>query len=223
MAEAYGKLTGRPGVALVTRGPGATNAAIGIHTACQDSTPLLLLVGQVPRKFADREAFQEIDYRRMFGPLAKWVAQIDDPRRIPEYVSRAFRTATAGRQGPVVLALPEDVLSENAEAPTTPAYERITAAPSPELLARLVDLLSTAKRPIAILGGSGWTDAACADVRKFVEAWQLPVACAFRFQDLLDNDHPQYAGDVGIGVNPRLARRMQDADVAMVLGARLGE
>jgi len=223
MADAYGKLTGRPGITLVTRGPGATNAAIGIHTACQDSTPLLLLVGQVPRKFADREAFQEIDYRRMFGQMAKWVAQIDDARRIPEYVSRAFHTATAGRQGPVVLALPEDMLGEQADAPATPAYQRVTAAPAADRLARLTALLSGAKRPIAILGGSGWTEAACADVRKFAEAWQLPVACAFRFQDLFDNEHPQYAGDVGIGINPKLARRIQEADVALVLGARLGE
>ena len=223
MADAYGKLTGRPGIALVTRGPGATNAAIGVHTAFQDSTPVLLLVGQVPRKFADREAFQEIDYRRMFGQMAKWVAQIDDARRIPEYVSRAFHTATAGRQGPVVLALPEDVLSETADAPATGAYQRVTAAPSADRLARLVALLSSARKPMALLGGSGWTESACADVRKFAETWQLPVACAFRFQDLFDNDHPQYAGDVGIGINPKLARRIQEADVALVLGARLGE
>jgi acetolactate synthase-1/2/3 large subunit len=223
MADAYGKLTGRPGIALVTRGPGATNAAIGVHTASQDSTPLILLVGQVPRNFADREAFQEIDYRRMFGQMAKWVAQIDDARRIPEYVSRAFHTATAGRQGPVVLALPEDVLSETADAPATGAYQRVTAAPSADRLARLVALLSSARKPMALLGGSGWTESACADVRKFAETWQLPVACAFRFQDLFDNDHPQYAGDVGIGINPKLARRIQEADVALVLGARLGE
>ena len=223
MADAYGKLTGRPGIALVTRGPGATNAAIGIHTAFQDSTPLLLLVGQVPRRFADREAFQEIDYRRTFGQMAKWVAQVDDPRRIPEYVSRAFHTATAGRQGPVVLALPEDVLAEHAEAPGAPAYQPVAAAPSPHDLARLVALLSSATRPVAILGGSGWTEAACADFRRFAEAWQLPVACAFRFQDVFDYDHPLYAGEVGIGINPKLARRIQEADVALVLGARLGE
>ncbi|HYZ90715.1 MAG TPA: thiamine pyrophosphate-binding protein [Myxococcales bacterium] len=223
MAEAYGKLTGRPGVALVTRGPGATNASIGVHTAFQDSTPLLLLVGQVPRRFADREAFQEIDYRRMFGQMTKWAAQIDDARRVPEYVSRAFQTTTAGRQGPVVLALPEDMLTEQAEAPATPAYRRVACAPAAESIARLVAALSEAKRPIVVAGGSGWTEAACADLRKFVEAWRLPVTCAFRFQDLFDNDHPQYAGDVGIGINPKLARRMQEADLALVLGARLGE
>jgi acetolactate synthase I/II/III large subunit len=223
MAEAYAKLTGRPGVALVTRGPGATNASIGVHTAFQDSTPVLLLVGQVPRRFADREAFQEIDYRRMFGQMAKWAAQIDDPRRVPEYVSRAFQTMTAGRQGPVVLALPEDMLTEQAEAPATPAYQRVACAPAADSIARLVAALSEAKRPIVIAGGSGWTEAACADLRKFAEAWRLPVTCAFRFQDLFDNDHPQYAGDVGIGINPKLARRIQEGDVALVLGARLGE
>jgi acetolactate synthase-1/2/3 large subunit len=223
MAEAYGKLTGRPGVALVTRGPGATNASIGVHTASQDSTPLLLLVGQVPRRFSDREAFQEIDYRRMFGQMAKWAAQIDDPRRVPEYLSRAFQTMTAGRQGPVVLALPEDMLTEEAETPATPPYQRVVTAPAAGSIARLVEVLSEAKRPIAIVGGSGWTEAACVDLRKFAEAWRLPVTCAFRFQDLFDNDHPQYAGDVGIAVNPKLARRIQDADVVLVLGARLGE
>ena len=223
MAEAYGKLTGRPGIALVTRGPGATNASIGIHTAFQDSTPLLLLVGQVPRRFSDREAFQEIDYRRMFGQMTKWAAQIDDARRVPEYVSRAFHTATAGRQGPVVLALPEDMLTEEAEASATPAYQRVAAAPAGDRIARLVSLLSEAKKPIAIAGGSGWTEQGCLDLRQFAESWRLPVACAFRFQDLFDNDHPQYAGDAGIGINPKLARRIQDADVVLVLGPRLGE
>jgi acetolactate synthase I/II/III large subunit len=223
MADAYGKLTGRPGIALVTRGPGATNASIGVHTASQDSTPLVLLIGQVPRAFADREAFQEIDYRRMFGQMAKWVAQIDDPRRVPEYVSHAFHAATSGRPGPVVLALPEDMLTEHAEARLAPRYQRVAAAPSPEQVARLAALLSAARRPIALFGGSGWTAQACADLRAFAEAWQLPVTCAWRFQDLFDNEHPQYAGDVGIGINPKLARRIREADLAVVLGPRLGE
>jgi acetolactate synthase I/II/III large subunit len=223
MADAYGKLTGRPGIALVTRGPGATNASIGIHTASQDSTPLILLVGQVPRAFADREAFQEIDYRRMFGHVAKWVAQIDDPSRVPEYVSHAFHAATSGRAGPVVLALPEDMLTERAEAKGAPRYQRVAAAPAPEQLARLAALLAGARSPVAILGGNGWTAEACADLRRFAEAWQLPVACAWRFQDLFDNDHPQYAGDVGIGINPKLARRVREADLALVFGPRLGE
>jgi acetolactate synthase-1/2/3 large subunit len=223
MADAYGKLTGRPGIALVTRGPGASNAAIGVHTAAQDSTPMILLVGQVPRAFADREAFQEIDYRSMFGGIAKWVAQIDDPRRVPEYLSHAFHAATSGRPGPVVLALPEDMLTEQAEAPAAPRYQRVAASPSAEQMARLGALLASARRPIVILGGSGWTPEACAGLQRFSGEWRLPVTCAFRFQDLFDNDHPHYAGDVGLGINPRLARRIQDADLALVFGARLGE
>jgi len=223
MADAYGKLTGRPGLALVTRGPGACNASIGIHTASQDSTPLILLVGQVPRTFMDREAFQEIDYRRMFGQMAKWVAQIDEPRRVPEYVSRAFHTAISGRPGPVVLALPEDMLTQQAEAPAAPRARRTAAAPAPEQIGRLRALLERAHRPIAILGGTGWTGEACENFRRFAEGWQLPVTCAFRYQDLFDNDHPLYAGDVGIGVNPKLARRIQDADLVLAIGPRLGE
>ncbi|HET7787439.1 MAG TPA: thiamine pyrophosphate-binding protein [Myxococcales bacterium] len=223
MAEAYGKLTGRPGIALVTRGPGATHASVGVHTAFQDSTPLILLVGQVPRKFADREAFQEIDYRRMFEGVAKWVAQIDDARRVPEYLSRAFHTAVSGRPGPVVLALPEDMLTEKAEAAAAPPYQRVAASPSAGQMARLQSLLEAARRPIVIAGGGGWTAEACAGLRRFAEDWRLPVACAFRFQDVFDNDHPQYAGDVGIGINPRLAQRVRDADLALVFGPRLGE
>ena len=223
MADAYGKLTGRPGLALVTRGPGACNASIGIHTASQDSTPLILLIGQVPRTFADREAFQEIDYRRMFGQMAKWVAQIDDPRRVPEYVSRAFHTAISGRPGPVVLALPEDMLTQQAEAPAAPRAQRTAAAPAPEQIARLRALLERTHRPIVILGGMGWTGDACASFQRFAEAWQLPVTCAFRYQHLFDNDHPLYAGDVGIGVNPKLARRIRDADLVLAIGPRLGE
>jgi acetolactate synthase-1/2/3 large subunit len=223
MADAYGKLTGEPGIALVSRGPGATNASIGIHTAFQDSTPLILLLGQIRRDFTDREAFQEIDYRRMFGQMAKFVAQIDDSKRIPEYVSHAFHAATSGRPGPVVLALPEDMLAEEGQAPGVPHYHRVAAAPSAEQMARLATILGGARRPIAILGGSGWTADACTNLRRFAESWQLPVACAFRFQDLFDNDHPQYAGDVGVGINPKLARRIKEADVALVIGPRLGE
>src|SRR5262249_39515437 len=169
------------------------------------------------------EAFEEIDYRRMFGQMAKFVAQIDEPKRIPEYVSHAFHTATAGRPGPVVLALPEDMLAEEAQAPAVPHYHRVVATPSAEQMARLASILEGARRPIAILGGSSWNAEAWANLLRFAEAWQLPVACAFRFQDLFDNEHPQYAGDVGIGINPKLARRIQEADVALVIGARLGE
>src|SRR3954465_2281976 len=174
MADAYGKLTGRPGIALVTRGPGATHASVGIHTAFQDSTPLLLLVGQARRDVLDREAFQEIDYRRMFGQLSKWVAQVDDPRRIPEYLSHAFHTAMSGRPGPVVLALPEDMLTEQAVAKAAPRAQRVAASPSAEQMSRLRSMLSAARHPIAILGGSGWTPRACDDLRRFAESWRLP-------------------------------------------------
>jgi acetolactate synthase-1/2/3 large subunit len=224
MAEAVGKLTGRPGVALVTRGPGATHASIGVHTAFQDSTPMILLIGQCAREHLDREAFQEIDYRRMFGQMAKWVAQIDDPKRIPEYLSHAFHTATSGRPGPVVLALPEDVLSEACDAvPGAPAYHRVAASPSAAQIAKLGELLEGAQRPMVIAGGSGWTPAACADLRRFIENWQLPIGLAFRFQDTFDNEHPNYAGDVGLGINPALAQRIRDADLLLTLGPRLGE
>ncbi|MBB5506724.1 thiamine pyrophosphate-binding protein [Paraburkholderia atlantica] len=224
MAEAVGKLTGRPGVALVTRGPGATHASIGVHTAFQDSTPMILLIGQCAREHLDREAFQEIDYRRMFGQMAKWVAQIDDPKRIPEYLSHAFHTATSGRPGPVVLALPEDVLSDACDAvPGAPAYHRVAASPSAAQIARLRELLEDAQRPMVIAGGSGWTEAACADLRRFIENWQLPIGLAFRFQDTFDNEHPNYAGDVGLGINPALAQRIRDADLLLTLGPRLGE
>jgi acetolactate synthase I/II/III large subunit len=224
MAEAVGKLTGRPGVAIVTRGPGATHASIGVHTAFQDSTPMILLIGQCAREHLDREAFQEIDYRRMFGQMAKWVAQIDDARRIPEYMSHAFHTATSGRPGPVVLSLPEDMLSDACAAvPGAPAYQRVAAAPAPQQIERLRGLLEGAKKPMVIAGGSGWTQQACDDLRTFVENWQLPIGLAFRFQDTLDNEHPNYAGDVGLGINPALAKRIQDADVLLALGPRLGE
>ncbi|SAL17857.1 thiamine pyrophosphate protein [Caballeronia sordidicola] len=224
MAEAIGKLTGRPGVALVTRGPGATHASIGVHTAFQDSTPMILLIGQCAREHMDREAFQEIDYRRMFGQMAKWVAQIDDPKRIPEYLSHAFHTATSGRPGPVVLALPEDVLSEACEAvPAAPRYQRVAAAPAPAQIERVRELLAASKKPFVIAGGSGWTQEATANFARFAEAWRLPVGCAFRFQDTLDNNHPNYAGDVGLGINPALAARIRDADLLLILGPRMGE
>ena len=224
MAEAVGKLTGRPGVAIVTRGPGATHASIGVHTAFQDSTPMILLIGQCAREHLDREAFQEIDYRRMFGQMAKWVAQIDDPKRIPEYLSHAFHTATSGRPGPVVLSLPEDVLSDACDLVAgAPAYKRVAASPSAAQIEELRRLLEGAQRPMVIAGGSGWTPAACADLQRFVENWQLPIGLAFRFQDTLDNEHSNYAGDVGLGINPALAQRIRDADLLLTLGPRLGE
>jgi acetolactate synthase-1/2/3 large subunit len=227
MAEAQGKLGGRPGVCFATRGPGATNASIGVHTAFQDSTPMVLFIGQVAGDQRDREAFQEIDYRQMFSPgtlgLAKWVAEVQDASRLPEYVARAFHTAMQGRPGPVVLALPEDMLRATTAAPVLPRVEPALAAPAPEALAALRSLLAAAERPFVIAGGSGWTAAACAALESFAERWQLPVGCAFRFQDVFDNRHPNYAGDVGIGINPLLAARIAEADLVLAIGARLGE
>jgi acetolactate synthase-1/2/3 large subunit len=223
MAEAYGKLTGKPGICFVTRGPGATNASIGVHTAYQDSTPMILFIGQVGTDFMDREAFQEIDYRRMYGQMAKWVAQIDRADRIPEYLARAFQVATSGRPGPVVLALPEDMLIAQAGVADTRRYQPVQASPSAAQIDTLRDMLLEAKKPLLLLGGGTWTDEACADVQQFAEANGLPVACAFRFQDLLDNEHPHYIGDVGIGINPKLAARVKDADLLIAFGPRLGE
>jgi len=223
MAEAHGKLTGRPGICFVTRGPGATNASIGVHTAYQDSTPMILFIGQVGNDFSDREAFQEIDYRRMYGQMAKWVAQIDRTERIPEYLARAFQVATSGRPGPVVLALPEDMLISLAAVADTRRYQPVQASPAAAQIAQLRAMLAEARRPLLLLGGATWNEAACADVRRFAEANALPVACAFRFQDLLDNAHPNYVGDVGIGINPKLAARVREADLILALGPRLGE
>ncbi len=223
MADAYGKLTGRPGIVFATRGPGAANASLGIHTAHQDSTPVILLLGQVGRAMMERDAFQEVEFRQMYAPLSKWVAQIDDPARIPEMVSRAFHVATSGRPGPVVLALPEDMQKEQAAANDAARYTEIQAAPSPGNLARLKTMLDKAERPFVILGGSGWTESACEDFRTFAETWHLPVGAAFRRQDLFDNTHPNYAGDIGLGINPSLGRRLQDTDLLIVVGAQMTE
>jgi len=223
MAEAYGKLTGRPGLCLVTRGPGATNAAVAIHTAFQDSTPLVVLVGQVGNNFADREAFQEIDYRRMFGQITKWVGQIDQAERIPEYIARAFQIASSGRAGPVVLALPEDMQTEAVAVADAHRYHPVHAAPGAEQMVALRAHLARAQRPIVLLGGSGWDTSACADVEEFVCANHLPVTCVFRRQDLADNHLANYVGDVGIGINPRLFERIRHADFVLALGTRLGE
>ena len=223
MADAYGKLTGRPGICFVTRGPGATNASIGVHTAFQDSTPMILFIGQVGNDFVEREAFQEIDYRRMFGPMSKWVAQIDRADRVPEYVARAFQVAASGRPGPVVLALPEDMLVESATVADARAYRPVQASPSSAQIAQLRTMLANAQRPLVLLGGGGWDSAACDAMRQFAEANHLPVACAFRFQDLFDNRHAHYIGDVGIGINPKLAERIGNADLILAIGPRLGE
>ncbi len=223
MAEAYGKLTGTPGVLFVTRGPGATNGAVGVHTGFQDSTPMVVFVGQVGNDFVEREAFQEIDYRRMYGPLTKWVAQIDRVERIPEYVSRAFHTAMAGRPGPVLLALPEDMLFSAAAVADVPHYKTVRPAPAPGDMRELQRLLQAAERPFVILGGGGWDRTSCDALRAWLEDAQLAAGTSFRCQDLLDNRSSSCAGDVGIGINPELARRIREADVVLVIGARLGE
>ena len=223
MADAYGKLTGRPGICFVTRGPGATHASVGIHTAMQDSTPLLLFVGQVARGMTGREAFQEIDVPRVFDGLAKWAVTIDDTARIPEIVARAFETALSGRPGPVVIALPEDMLRERAVVADAPPARATQAQPSDSDLARLHELLARAERPLVVLGGSGWTEPARDAMRRFLERNALPAVASFRRQTLLDNRSPSYVGDMGVGVNPALAERVKAADLIIAAGARLGE
>ncbi|HEV8020111.1 MAG TPA: thiamine pyrophosphate-binding protein [Candidatus Lustribacter sp.] len=223
MAEAYGKLTGRPGVAFVTRGPGATNASIGVHTAFQDSTPLLLFIGQVDRDALGREAFQEVDFRAMFAPLAKAVIEIERGSRIPEILSRAFALAMSGRPGPVVISLPEDVLSEEIDIADAPAAPAAQAGADAAQMALLADHLRGAQRPIVIAGGSRWDAASCAQLQLFAERNVLPVACAYRRQDLFDNRHPLYAGDASLGIVPDLVQRFHDADLILAIGTRLGD
>ncbi len=223
MAEAHGKLTGRPGVAFVTRGPGATNASSGLHVAMQDSTPMILFVGQIARAHRDREAFQEVDYRQMFGGLVKWVAEIDQTDRLPEYIARAFQIAQSGRPGPVVLALPEDMLSAMADVADRPAAQPARAKPALADVARIVQMLGQAKRPLVVAGGPGWSAQAAADMQRFAEGMDLPVAVPFRRQDYVNNDSAHYAGDLGVGMNPALAKRLKDADLLLVIGARVGD
>jgi acetolactate synthase-1/2/3 large subunit len=223
MAEAWGKLTGAPGICFATRGPGATNASIGVHTAFQDSTPMILFIGQVGTDFVEREAFQEVDYRRMFGEMAKWVASIDRADRIPEFVQHAFHVATSGRPGPVVLALPEDVLVQQADVADALPYRAAQPSPSAADVARLGALLAAAERPLLLVGGSRWDDASRASVQGFAHRFGLPVACAWRFQDAYDNGDAHYVGEVGIGVNPKLGARVKAADLLIAVGVRLGE
>jgi acetolactate synthase-1/2/3 large subunit len=222
-AEAIAKVTGRPGVVFVTRGPGATNASPGIHIARQDSTPLVVFVGQVARRMREREAFQELDYRAVFGTVAKWATEIDDPARIPEIVSRAFYTACNGRPGPVVVALPEDVLSERAAVPDAPPCEPIETWPGAPEMQKLEALLSAAKAPIVLAGGSRWSETACASLARFAERFAIPVATTFRRTHLIDTLHPSYAGDVGLGINPKLLSRIKASDLIVLVGGRLGE
>jgi acetolactate synthase-1/2/3 large subunit len=223
MAETYGKLTGKPGICMVTRGPGACHAAIGVHIAQQDSTPMILLVGQIARDTTDREAFQEVDYRAMFGPIAKWATQIDDPRRVPEYMARAFRVATSGRPGPVVVALPEDMLTEVVTVDDARPYAATHAALSNNSLSALKAEIKMAERPLLMLGGSGWSDDSSAAITRFAEANHIPVTTSFRRQDIVDNLSPIFAGDFGTSTAPTLYAHQRDADLLVVIGARLGE
>jgi acetolactate synthase I/II/III large subunit len=223
MAEAYGKLTGRPGVCFVTRAPGATHAATGVFTAFQDSTPLILFVGQVPLEHRGREAFQELDYETVFGSVAKLVVEVEEPARFPEVAARAFQTAASGRPGPVVVALPEDVLSLEAEVDDAEPYAPVRAAPSPDEIARVRQTIAAAERPLVIVGGGGWSAAAAADLQAFAEASALPVATSFRRQDYIDNTSSSYAGVLTIGHDPALAQRLRDTDLLLVLGSRLGD
>jgi acetolactate synthase I/II/III large subunit len=223
MAEADGKLTGMPGICFVTRGPGATHASVGVHTARQDSTPMILFIGQVARAHRDREGFQEVAFDEMFAPLAKWSAEIDDASRIPEYLARAFQAATSGRGGPVVLSLPEDVLAQLADVPDVEAYRVAAAAPRAGDLQALQAELARAQRPLVIAGGSGWTETACDHLARFAAAHDLPVAASFRRQDLIDNDSDHYVGHLSLGTDARLADAVRSADLLLAVGPRLGE
>ncbi|TPJ71358.1 thiamine pyrophosphate-binding protein [Mesorhizobium sp. B2-6-2] len=223
MADCQGRLTGKPGICFVTRGPGATNASAGVHIAMQDSVPMILFIGQVASHAKEREAFQEVDYKRFFGDIAKWVVEIDDAARIPEFVTRAFAVATSGRPGPVVISLPEDMLTDEVEAPEALPHTPVETRPGEAELDALEMLLANAKRPFVILGGTRWNEEAVAHMRQIAETWSLPVGCSFRRQMLFDHLHPNYAGDVGIGINPKLAERIKQADVVLLIGGRLGE
>lgn len=223
MADAWGKLSGAPGVCFVTRGPGATNASAGLHVALQDSTPMILFIGQIGAHIREREAFQEVDYRRFLGTSVKWVAEIDDASRIDEFVSRAFHTATSGRPGPVALALPESTLSALASSKPVQPWQQIETWPGDKEVDQLCSLLANAKRPLAILGGTRWSEASVADFQTIAENWQLPVACSFRRQMLFDHLHPNYVGDVGIGINPALRAQVEQADLILLLGGRFSE
>src|SRR3954451_8260622 len=222
-ADAYGKLTGRPGICMVTRGPGATHAATGVHTARQDSTPLILLVGQVARQERGRESFQELDYEAVFGPMAKWAFELDDPGRIPEVLARAYTVATSGRPGPVVLALPEDVLSGSADVPDAPRYRAHRPARAPGALAELAAMLHRAERPLVLVGGGPWDDGSARAFTRWALDCGLPVGATFRRQDIVDNTCPSYAGDGGLAINPLLAQRAVDCDLVVGVGTPLAE
>ncbi|WP_265518155.1 thiamine pyrophosphate-binding protein [Nitratireductor luteus] len=223
MADCHGRLTGRPGICFVTRGPGATNASPGIHIAAQDSNPMILFIGQVARGIKEREAFQEVDYKAFYGSIAKWVVEIDDASRIPELVTRAFAVATSGRPGPVVVSLPEDMLTDIVEAPAPLPATPVETAPGDAEIAALRGLLENARRPFVILGGTRWTEDAVKQTCAALERWALPAGCSFRRQSLCDQMHPSYTGDIGIGINPKIGQYIKDADVVLLIGCRFGE
>jgi len=223
MADCYGRLTGKPGICFVTRGPGATNASAGVHIAAQDSIPMILFIGQVARDMMEREAFQEVDYKAFYGSIAKWVVEINDARRIPELVTRAFAVATSGRPGPVVIALPEDMLIEEVETVVPVAYTPVETRPGDAEISAMVELLEKAERPFVVLGGTRWTEEAVEKMCAALERWSLPVGCSFRRQALCDQLHPNYTGDIGIGINPKLASYIKDADLILLIGSRFGE
>ena len=223
MAEAYGKMTGQPGVCFVTRGPGATNASAGVHIAMQDSTPMVLFIGQIDNRHTDRETFQEVDYKQVFGGLAKWVAQVNDTDRLAEYIGRAFRVATSGRPGPVVLALPENMLSAASDVPDLQLTKRLQPVLSADTLQAVMHALAQAERPLIVAGGPHWSAQAQADLQAFAERQQVPVALGFRRQDYMENHHANYAGDLNVGINPRLASRVRAADLLLLLGTRFGD
>ena len=223
MADCEGRLTGKPGICFVTRGPGATNASAGVHISRQDSVPMILFIGQIARGIKEREAFQEVDYKAFYGSIAKWVVEIDDARRIPELVTRAFAVATSGRPGPVVISLPEDMLTDEVEAPKPLPWTPVETRPGEPEMAALQDLLEKAERPFVILGGTRWTEQSVGQMCTALERWSLPVGCSFRRQALCDQLHPNYAGDVGIGVNPKLGSYIKQADLVLLVGCRFGE
>ncbi len=223
MAEAHGKMTGTPGVCFVTRGPGACNASAGVHVAMQDSTPMILFVGQIDSRHRDREAFQEVDYRAMFGSLAKWVAEVDQTERLPEYIARAYRVAMSGRPGPVVLALPENMLSDAADVPDFSGADGTLEMSDPAIYQVMLDYLAKAERPLVVVGGSQWSRKSAAFLASFAEKTGVPVIAGFRRQDYIDNRHPNYAGDLNVGINPKLAARVRAADCLLLIGTRLGD
>ena len=222
-AEAHGKLTGEPGIAFVTRGPGACNASIGVHTAFQDSSPMILFIGQVPRDFRGREAFQEIDFTSMYQPLSKWAVEVEDPKRLPEIIARAFAVAKGGRPGPVVISLPEDMLVEKVKVEDALAAELPHPEPADNDLKTLSDMMSDANKPLVIFGGGGWTEESVEDLEAFCEGNSLPAIASFRVQDIFNNDHPNFIGELGYNTNPKLAQRVKNSDFILAIGARLGE